>query len=89
MSLINKTITVFGSASQRVVKELSVNESDLDLTLMEYLRKEAVPVASSCYGEGICQKCSVRIDESDQLSCLITVRKFLNSSKPKITITYL
>ncbi len=82
-------IDIYGAASQKIVKSITVNDHDLDLTLMEFLRKEQLPVASSCYGEGICQKCVVKIGEVEQLSCLLSVRKFMNSSEATITISYL
>ncbi len=56
---------------------------------MEYLRRENIPVASSCYGEGICKKCVVKLGDVEELSCLISVKKLLEMKITTISISYL
>lgn len=82
-------IEVLGGASQSLYKMVEVYQDDLDLTLMEFLRLKGVPVASSCFGEGVCRKCVVRSGESELLSCLISVNSFLAEHNPIITISYI
>tara|TARA_R110000868_G_scaffold127493_3_gene335191 strand:- start:7895 stop:8167 length:273 start_codon:yes stop_codon:yes gene_type:complete len=84
-----KTIKVFGGASQKLVNELVVDEQSMELTLMEFLRHMKIPVASSCYGEGVCRKCSVKVGETEVLSCMMTIKHFLNNHEPVVLISYL
>lgn len=86
---MNSSISIYGLASKTLVKELVINEADLKLTLMEYLRRENIPVASSCYGEGICHKCVVKLDNNEELSCLISVKNLLDRQITTISISYL
>lgn len=46
---------------------------DPSLSLMDFLRSHDIPVASSCYGEGVCRKCLVN---TDIVSCQITLINF-------------
>ncbi|MBH49079.1 MAG: hypothetical protein CME71_13000 [Halobacteriovorax sp.] len=84
-----RTIKVFGGASKKLVSELEVDELSMDLTLMEFLRLKKVPVASSCYGEGVCRKCIVKVEETEVLSCMMTIKHFLNNHEPVVLISYL
>lgn len=84
-----KTIKVLGGASGKLVKELSVDEESLELTLMEFLRNHQVPVASSCYGEGVCRKCTVQSGVTEFLSCMMTTKQFLDNHEPVVLISYI
>jgi Na+-transporting NADH:ubiquinone oxidoreductase subunit NqrF len=66
-------IKVKGLASGRIL-ELDYNQEDLGRNLMFYLRSKDVTIASSCDGEGVCQKCAI---QKDWLTCQLTVSEFL------------
>jgi len=72
-------IQVFGKASQKIVKVIEVDEDSLNskISLMDFLHKNNIPVASSCLGEGICRKCVVNIE---MLSCQVELSKFISQS---------
>lgn len=89
MNYPDLTITVFGKASNKQVAKLIVTDSELDLTLMDFLRARGIPVASSCYGEGVCRKCVVFIHDKEHLSCLLTVKIFLAQYGAILSISYL
>lgn len=84
-------IQIFGKASNQVIKTLQFSEVS-EISLMDFLREKEIPVASSCYGEGVCRKCVVN---KNLLSCQISLKKFLdnamnkNSDKLQIEIDYL
>lgn len=83
-------LQIYGGASQKLVKTIAVQVDDYDSTLMDFLRSHQVPVASSCFGEGVCRKCIVTTkSKSEHLSCLITVGQFLRQYGAEITINYL
>lgn len=89
LSLVAKAnhIIVFGEASKKVFKELPYSENDLGRDLMAYLRGHGVPIASSCLGEGFCQRCLVN---TDILSCQTSVRDFIELIPERICrVTYL
>lgn len=78
-------IIIYGNASHKTILKVQPHQSDLDLTLLEWLQKYKVPMASSCQGEGMCRKCVV----NDQLlSCQVTVKSILNEGK-KVSVDYL
>lgn len=80
-------ICVFGEASGKVFKELAYTESDLSRDLMAFLRSLGVPIASSCLGEGFCQRCQVC---EDILSCQVTLRDFIELVPDRICrVSYL
>lgn len=86
-----QSIEVIGLASGKIIKTFIINDklwdNLQDISLMEFLHTKNVPVASSCHGEGICQKCVVN---NDLLSCQISLKKFLKqSANQKIYISYL
>ena len=62
-----------------------LNPNELDLSLLEILRSENLPIASSCDGQGVCHKCVIN---GSQLSCKITAREFLEENN-NIDIAYL
>ena len=84
-------LQVYGKASKRLVKVIEVIEIP-DITLMDFLRAQNIPIASSCYGEGICQKCVIN---QDILSCQLSLKdilhsaKYFNKNKVQIEIDYL
>jgi uncharacterized 2Fe-2S/4Fe-4S cluster protein (DUF4445 family) len=55
--------------------------------LMDFLRAQGIPVASSCGGDGVCRKCVVN---EDVLSCQVTVEQFLSDHPSGVVgISYL
>lgn len=81
-----KTIEVHGLASGRVVATLQVNQ-DLKESLMDFLMKHKITIASSCGGAGTCKKCVVN---KDLVSCQIRVRDFLGEKQTAVVeVAYL
>ncbi len=73
-------IIIFGRASQKDIMKIEVKPEDLDKNLMDYLRENSLPIASSCAGKGQCKHCVIN---GLLLSCSVTVKEFLrNSSQP-------
>ncbi len=62
-----------------------VNDQDLNLTLMDFLLKNDIRIASSCSGEGVCKKCIVN---ESIISCQISLLEFLKSNQTVI-VSYL
>lgn len=76
MSLILK---VQGLASQKEIAEFIFDDpKDIPhLSLMEFLRSKKIPIASSCFGEGVCRRCKVN---EGLLTCQVSVYEFLTQS---------
>ncbi|MDH5582061.1 MAG: 2Fe-2S iron-sulfur cluster binding domain-containing protein [Bdellovibrionales bacterium] len=81
-----KKIDIYGNASKKVITTLFVNEIDLKLRLLDFLRKNGLPIAYSCDGHGSCRKCSFN---KDILSCQITVEDYLKSKEGLLIFDYL
>jgi uncharacterized 2Fe-2S/4Fe-4S cluster protein (DUF4445 family) len=78
-------IKLKGLSSGRTIP-LSVKLNDEALTVLEFLRNNGQPIASSCRGEGVCKLCSIN---KDVLSCKINVRDFLDLHGSIIEVPYL
>ena len=79
-------IVVCGLASGRS-KVIEISNTDTSLTLLDFLRKQDIPIASSCGGEGVCQKCVI---QNNWLSCTLSVKDFLAIQPDgKIMVSYL
>jgi Na+-transporting NADH:ubiquinone oxidoreductase subunit NqrF len=79
-------ITVFGKASKRIILSIDVKPENQELTLLNYLEQRGIPVASSCYGEGVCQKCTFN---NSLLSCKLTLKELNNRKISRVTFDYL
>ncbi|PIK15828.1 2Fe-2S iron-sulfur cluster-binding protein [Halobacteriovorax sp. JY17] len=79
-------VIIFGQASHTQIKKITLKESDLEKTILEFLQENKIPVASSCMGEGICKKCVIN---ENILSCFKLVKDIYNWEKPTIYISYL
>ena len=77
--------TLVGLAS-KTQKELTVGRSDLEQSLLQFLRSHKVAIASSCDGEGICKKCAT---SNNIILCSITVEKYFEIYGNIIKISYL
>lgn len=85
-----KKLTVTGLASKKLVLSLDISYSVFDMTLMDLLLRNGIPVASSCGGDGICRKCVVTINEESILSCQKSVRDlFREADLVELTFSYL
>jgi hypothetical protein len=69
-------IKLMGQASGKNTKFEKIQDDERNLSLMDYLRKQNIPIASACYGEGVCKKCIVN---DELLSCQIKVKDCLKS----------
>jgi len=89
----NKHIALIirGKASGRVVAQINVPEGDKKLTLLKIMQSADIPIASSCQGQGVCQKCIIN---QELMSCQITMQELLHELYPnqkliEITVDYL
>ncbi len=76
-------ITIHGIASSKKFK-LNITPKDLELSLLSFLRKNSIPMASSCDGDGVCKKC---VFNETLFGCQIKVKQW-DLTKP-ISISYL
>jgi Na+-transporting NADH:ubiquinone oxidoreductase subunit NqrF len=88
---LNRQILIKGLASKTLIKTILLSSTDSNENLMQFLRSQNIPIASSCFGEGVCQKCVIN---ATQLSCQFSVttfcEKFENESKVStIEVSYL
>lgn len=83
-----KELTVFGLASNKVIKIISIPEYlPEDLTLMNFLISNGITIASSCDGVGSCHKCLIN---QIVLSCQITLSEFIKTNQSLLVkISYL
>jgi len=86
-------LDIYGMASGKRIKEIKITSS-LEENLLSILTKHSLPIASSCDGLGLCQKCIVSINRKTYLSCQIQVKTplFLENKKlsyAKVEISYL
>lgn len=73
-------VIIFGNASQKMVTTLQFKEEDLGKNLMDFLRENGLPIASSCGGKKQCKKCVIN---GFLLSCSVTLQDYLRiSSQP-------
>ncbi len=70
---MSKVIPVKGVASNKTIKEINISE-DSNITILEILRANKIPVSSSCDGEGVCKKCIIN---GQIVSCQLTCRDFI------------
>lgn len=80
-----KKVTLFGKASQSN-KYLSYENEDLAKSVLLFLQKHSIPIASSCKGRAACHKCKIN---DDLLSCDISLEEFLKEHGEKIEVDYL
>jgi ferredoxin len=78
-------ININGIASGRLYKSVEFDDSKLELSLMDFLHQNDIPIASSCSGEGVCEKCIVN---GDILSCQLSLKEFLEKFK-EVQVSYL
>ena len=62
-------LIVKGLASGREVKTIEIQPQQLEANLMDFLLFHQIPVASSCSGKGVCQKCVCIYGDREVLTC--------------------
>ena len=83
---MSEVITLTGEASGKVYK-LKLDKEDYSLSILVFLQKNDIPIASSCQGKKICKKCIIN---SDTLACSLTIKDFLEVSELReISLGYL
>lgn len=86
-------LKIQGQASQKLVKQFNLDSLEMTESqgLMGWLRKQSIPVASSCYGDGVCKRCKIILeDQSELLSCMTTLKElFRDKNEITIYISYL
>lgn len=81
------SIKVRGLASEKIVKTLTLLSIPENISLMNFLLSQGIPIASSCKGEGVCSKCTVN---NNLLSCQISLENFLERfPNHEISVSYL
>ncbi len=79
-----KELIIRGGSSQKE-KIIVLEENDGPKNLMLFLASKEIPIAASCRGQGICEKCIV----SDKvLSCSLSVKDYLEQYGKTVHITY-
>ncbi|MBL7666018.1 MAG: hypothetical protein JNM93_12860 [Bacteriovoracaceae bacterium] len=78
-------IKVMGKASGKCVRILDCPTPIPKISLMAFLHSHSVRIASSCLGEGVCQKCMVN---GDLVSCQISLEDFV-ALKEDVVVEYL
>ncbi len=85
-----KELIIFGEASHKIVKKFNINHNELNKSLMDFLLKNGIPVASSCSGEGRCQKCIVQWGPETILSCQKSLAEiFVKNDQETLRVSYL
>lgn len=80
-------IEIYGGASKKLLRRVSLKEEDKKENLMRYIKKLGFPLASSCDGDGICHLCIVN---EALISCQMIVEEVpTKHNVKKITISYL
>lgn len=83
-------LIIYGGASQKKVLSIKLNQEELNENLMTFLLNHKINIASSCNGEGVCQKCIIWQDEKSYLSCQIHLSEiFKNSLSQSFIVSYL
>lgn len=78
-------ITITGTASQKKYVFI-VTQQDLELTLLNFLLNHNLPMAYSCHGKQVCEKCIVN---DSILSCSLTVADTLKEYRGEVFVSYL
>ena len=79
-------IEVVGLASGRSTF-LDVCPEELKETLLDWLRRKGITIASSCDGEGVCKKCGI---QNGWLTCELTLEQFFQRQPDgKVLVSYL
>lgn len=66
--------------------DIILKNKDLDKNLLAFLQEKEFPIASSCRGEMVCQKC---ILSTGVLSCSLTLQEFLTQHGNIVEVDYL
>ncbi len=86
MKNLKKQIQIVGSASQKNLWKGDLSPEDLEKTALEWLQSLGIPIATSCFGKGFCQKCLIN---KKLLACTTTLEVIILNENAKISIDYL
>ncbi len=69
-------ISIKGLASQKLthLKWDNLDQNLLTQSLLDYLIEQNFPIAYNCYGEGVCEKCILKVNLKEHLSCQIFMK---------------
>lgn len=62
-------LIIKGHASKSVVKKIPCVEQNIGMTLLQVLRDNDVPIASSCDGQKVCELCTIKLNNKSRLAC--------------------
>jgi len=79
------SLTLTGVASGKT-KKLTFTEIQSTMNLLLFLQVNDIPIASSCSGRAVCQKCKVN---GSILACEYSVLEFIQMHGEKISIDYI
>lgn len=80
------SITVIGKASGKIILKKEIEPENEKTNLMELLRFNGINIASSCFGEGICKKCLVFINDKEVTSCQKSLSDFTETEDKNMII---
>lgn len=72
-----------GLASKTTILEKKIPPKELDDKALDWLNQHSVPIAQSCYGEGVCGRCQTN---EGTLLCQSQLKNFLTENGPQIII---
>ncbi len=81
-------VRVKGLASQSIVAEFELSPDEMNEDLLTLLRGRGIPIASSCQGEGVCQKCIIN---TDLMACITKPKEIISQDSKivEIVVSYL
>ncbi len=79
-------IEVLGKASNKLIGTYYISEEQQSLSLLDFLLQQSLPIAYSCHGNKVCEKCIVN---DDKLACQYSVSEFIKLFSSKVYINYL
>lgn len=80
-------LIIKGLASGKEVKTIEVTTQQLEANLMDFLLFYKIPVASSCSGKGVCQKCICIYEDREVLTCQKSLIDLFSKAK-EVTIYF-
>lgn len=82
-------IAIYGGASKKLLKTITVETCETG-PLMNFLQSKGIPIASSCSGDGVCQKCTIILNQALVLACQVKMEDLFNhSSVVAVEVAYL
>lgn len=91
-------LDIYGLAGHKTLKRVRISPDEIKKrageSLMQYLRSLSIPIASSCLGDGVCEKCVIfitQLEKKEVLSCQLSLKDIFidNIKKIKVEVSYL